>query len=105
MSIVSQIKPLVIKTLEELYGQAFNETAITISSTKPEFEGDYTLVLFSFVKQLKKSPEQLGTEIGEALIQSDPGLLSGLPTIFGQLYCNLTMPIQNLVSNLLTDKK
>ena len=89
MSIVSQIKPLVIKTLEELYGQAFNETAITISSTKPEFEGDYTLVLFSFVKQLKKSPEQLGTEIGEALIQSDPGLLSGYNVIKG--FLNLTV--------------
>ena len=54
MSIVNQIKPLVIKTLEELYGQAFNENEITISGTKPEFEGDYTLVLFSFVKQLKE---------------------------------------------------
>lgn len=89
MSIVSQIKPLVIKTLEELYGQAFNETDITISSTKPEFEGDYTLVLFSFVKQLKKSPEQLGTEIGEALIQSDPGLFSGYNVIKG--FLNLTV--------------
>ncbi len=89
MSIVSQIKPLVIKTLEELYGQAFNETGITISSTKPEFEGDYTLVLFSFVKQLKKSPEQLGNEIGEALVKSNPDLFSGYNVIKG--FLNLTV--------------
>ena len=37
-------------------------TDLTVNETKPEFEGDYTLVLFSFVKQLKKSPEQLGPE-------------------------------------------
>jgi len=89
MSIVNQIKPLVIKTLGELYGQAFNETAITISSTKPEFEGDYTLVLFSFVKQLKKSPEQLGNEIGEALVKSNPDLFSGYNVIKG--FLNLTV--------------
>lgn len=89
MSIVNQIKPLVIKTLGELYGQAFNETGITISSTKPEFEGDYTLVLFSFVKQLKKSPEQLGNEIGEALVKSNPDLFSGYNVIKG--FLNLTV--------------
>ena len=65
MSIVNEIKPLVVKALKDLYGQDFPEADITINSTKPEFEGDYTLVLFTFVKQLKKSPEQLGNEIGE----------------------------------------
>ena len=63
MSIVSQIKPLVVKELKNLYEQDFNESDLTISSTKPEFEGDYTLVLFSFVKQLKKSPEQLAQRL------------------------------------------
>jgi len=28
--------------------------------TKPEFEGDYTVVLFSFMKDVKKIPEILG---------------------------------------------
>jgi arginyl-tRNA synthetase len=69
MSIVSQIKPLVAKALKDLYTQDVPETELTINSTKPEFEGDYTLVLFSFVKQLKKSPEQLGNEIGTDLLR------------------------------------
>ena len=76
MSIVSKIKPLIAQTLTDLYGQAFTEADLTINTTKPEFEGDYTLVLFSFVKQLKKSPEQLGQEIGEALVQRHPELFS-----------------------------
>ncbi|MFI5129399.1 MAG: arginine--tRNA ligase, partial [Chitinophagales bacterium] len=50
-----------------------------------EFEGDYTLVLFSFVKQLKKSPEQLGKEIGELLLKNNPELFSSYNVIKGFL--------------------
>lgn len=89
MSIVSRIKPLVVQALGDLYKQAFTEADLTINSTKPEFEGDYTLVLFSFVKQLKKSPEQLGNEIGEALVKNNQDLFSGYNVIKG--FLNLTI--------------
>jgi arginyl-tRNA synthetase len=89
MSIVTQIKLLVIKTLKDLYGRTYNESELTINTTKPEFEGDYTLVLFSFVKQLKKSPEQLGNEIGEALIKHNPDLFTAFNVIKG--FLNLTI--------------
>jgi len=89
MSIVSEIRPLVVKTLKELYGQDFPEPGITINSTNPEFEGDYTLVLFSFVKQLKKSPEQLGKEIGEAMITASPEIFTKFNVIKG--FLNLTI--------------
>ncbi|MBL7724666.1 MAG: arginine--tRNA ligase [Chitinophagaceae bacterium] len=90
MSIVSRIKPLVARALDDLYKQAFTEADLTINSTKPEFEGDYTLVLFSFVKQLKKSPEQLGNEIGEALVKNNPDLFSGYNVIKGFLNLAIT---------------
>ena len=89
MSIVSQIKPLVVKALKGLYGQDFTEQELTINTTKPEFEGDYTLVLFSFVKQLKKSPEQLGNEIGEALAKASPDIFTAHNVIKG--FLNLTV--------------
>ncbi len=89
MSIVSEIKPLVVKELKNLYGQDFAAADLTISSTKPEFEGDYTLVLFSFVKQLKKSPEQLGKEIGEALVNANPAIFTAYNVIKG--FLNLTI--------------
>src|SRR5215831_2345655 len=85
MSIVNRIKPLVVTSLKALYGQEFKEDDLTINLTKPEFEGDYTLVLFSFVKQLKKSPEQLGKEIGESLISDNPDLFSSYNVIKGFL--------------------
>ncbi|MEI2737332.1 MAG: arginine--tRNA ligase [Chitinophagaceae bacterium] len=89
MSIVSQIKPLVVKELKNLYGQNFQESELTINTTKPEFEGDYTLVLFSFVKQLKKSPEQLGSEIGETLVKANPDIFTEHNVIKG--FLNLTI--------------
>ncbi|HKO78792.1 MAG TPA: arginine--tRNA ligase, partial [Chitinophagaceae bacterium] len=85
MGIVSNIKPLIVKALQDLYGQNFQEPDLTINSTKPEFEGDYTLVLFSFVKQLKKSPEQLGNEIGDYLIKNHAALFSSYNVIKGFL--------------------
>ena len=85
MSIVNKMKPLVITALKELYGLDFTEKDLTISLTKPEFEGDYTLVLFSFVKQLKKSPEQLGNEIGEYLVKNNKEFFPSYNVIKGFL--------------------
>ena len=90
MSIVNGIKPLVLSALKELYAKdpiaiGFKESDLTISITKPEFEGDYTLVLFSFVKQLKKSPEELGKEIGETLVKNNPALFTSYNVIKGFL--------------------
>jgi arginyl-tRNA synthetase len=89
MNIVAEIKPLILSALKKLYQQEFEESALTINSTKPEFEGDYTLVLFSFVKQLKKSPEQLGQEIGEELLVANKELFSSYNVIKG--FLNLTI--------------
>jgi arginyl-tRNA synthetase len=89
MSIVTTIKEKVATELKTLYGQDFAPTDLTINSTKPEFEGDYTLVLFSFVKLLKKSPEALGQEIGEAVVKAHPTLFSAFNVIKG--FLNLTV--------------
>lgn len=89
MSIVPEIKVNVAAVLKELYGIETTDSELTINSTKPEFEGDYTLVLFSFVKSLKKSPEQLGNEIGDALVKAHPALFTGYNLIKG--FLNLTV--------------
>lgn len=55
MSIVDILRPVVAGALKDLYQKDFAPAAIAINTTKPEFEGDYTVVLFSLVKELKKS--------------------------------------------------
>jgi arginyl-tRNA synthetase len=92
MSIAEQIRRAAKKTLQELYSLTIEEKDIQINETKPEFEGDYTLVLFSFIKQLKKSPEQLGKEIGDHLVNNNADLFSAYNVIKG--FLNLT--VQNI---------
>ncbi|HEX5653879.1 MAG TPA: arginine--tRNA ligase, partial [Chitinophagaceae bacterium] len=84
MSLVSRIRMEMLRVLQDLYGQDFS-TELTINTTKPEFEGDYTIVLFSLVKQLKKSPEQLGRETGEQLLKNAPDLFLSYNVIKGFL--------------------
>ena len=85
MSIASQIEALVLQSLKSLYGTDFNEKELTINVTKPEFEGDYTVVLFSLIKKIKRSPEQAGKEIGEHLIKHNPELFESYNVIKGFL--------------------
>lgn len=89
MSLVKQIKPLVAKGLKELYDIDINEQDLTISTTKPEFEGDYTLVLFSFVKSLKRSPEVIGKELGNLLTDQHATIFHSYNVIKG--FLNLTI--------------
>ncbi|HTN37864.1 MAG TPA: arginine--tRNA ligase [Arachidicoccus sp.] len=89
MNIITQIKSAASIAIEALYGIQLAPEAILINATKPEFTGDYTVVLFSFVKQLKKSPEVLGEEIGRKLVDNQPDLFTGFNVIKG--FLNLTV--------------
>jgi arginyl-tRNA synthetase len=90
MSFTSIIQSSAIKSLSELYAQKFTESDFQINETKPEFEGDYTIVLFSLVKTLKKSPEILGKELGEYLIKNHADFFSGYNVIKGFLNLKIT---------------
>jgi arginyl-tRNA synthetase len=85
MAITQVIKDAVLQVLAVRYEQTFTEKDFQINQTKPEFEGDYTVVLFSLIKSLRKSPEQLGREMGEHLVQANPQLFSGFNVIKGFL--------------------
>lgn len=89
MSIVKHIQETVFATLSGLYSHSFSEKDFQINQTKPEFEGDYTVVLFSLVKTLKQSPESIGNELGDALIKHHPELFTSYNIIKG--FLNLTI--------------
>ena len=89
MSIASQIKPLAIKALKELYDLNLTETDITVNITKPEFEGDYTIVLFALIKSLKKPAEQIGKDLGDQLVKHHSVLFKSYNVIKG--FLNLTI--------------
>jgi arginyl-tRNA synthetase len=78
---------------------------IVVSQTKPEFEGDYTIVLFSLVKRLSVSPVVFGKELGDAMVTNNPGFIKEYNLIKG--FLNLSIHnkyfTEFLSENLSTD--
>ncbi|WP_052911805.1 arginine--tRNA ligase [Riemerella anatipestifer] len=68
MDIKEYIKESIAQVVESVYG--LQNITLEVQENKTDFEGDFTVVIFPLVKQLKKSPDMLGQEIGEALINS-----------------------------------
>ena len=56
------IEEKVVEGIKHLYGEIVNGQAP--QKTRPDFEGDLTVVVFPFLKASKKSPEQTGEELG-----------------------------------------
>ncbi len=85
MSLAVIIKAAAAKAIKDLYEVDVSLHDVTLNLTKPEFEGDYTVVLFTLIKQLRKSPEVLGKEIGEKMLLSHPLLFIAFNVIKGFL--------------------
>ncbi len=89
MGIQQQIQAAVIESLEQLYNKQFSAKDFQINRTKPEFEGDYTVVMFSLLKPMSKSPDALGNELGKHLVDSYSSLFTAFNIIKG--FLNLTV--------------
>ena len=74
MSIDSIIAEAVAKAVKELYGVEADTASIQPQTTKKEFEGNLTIVVFPWVKAARKSPEAVGTEIGNWLVDNEPAV-------------------------------
>lgn len=98
MSLVQQIREAGAKAIESIYSTAITPDDIQVNQTKPEFEGEYTIVLFGLIKQLKRSPEQLGNEIGDWLVKNNPDLFTGYNLIKG--FLNLSVSDQHFLGFL-----
>ena len=67
MSIDNIISSAVAEALKSLYGADVDASTIVPQTTKKEFEGNLTIVVFPFLKMSKKAPEATAQEIGEYL--------------------------------------
>jgi arginyl-tRNA synthetase len=90
MELIPAIKRSVQTVLAEKYNHRIGLDDVLINDTKPEFSGEYTVVLFAFSKVLKISPDKLGQELGEALMIAVPGRIAGYNVIKGFLNLVLT---------------
>lgn len=90
MSIAASLQKSTTESLKALFGQPFTEKDFQVSQTKPEFEGDYTVVMFSLVKSLKLSSEAIGNQLGVHLVENYPHLFSAYNIIKGFLNVTVT---------------
>ncbi|WP_303741190.1 arginine--tRNA ligase [uncultured Duncaniella sp.] len=74
MSIDSIISEAVSRAVKELYATDTPADSIVPQATRKEFEGNVTVVVFPWVKAARKSPEAVGTEIGEWLVNNEPAV-------------------------------
>lgn len=67
MNITDRLSAAIAEALKELYAIDVQTKDIVLQDTRKEFAGDYTMVVFPYVKQARKSPEMVANEIGAKL--------------------------------------
>lgn len=67
MNIKNSIEEKLSEVILNVY--QLKDIKLEVQENKTEFEGDFTIVTFPLVKQLKKNPESIGVELGEALTE------------------------------------
>lgn len=66
MNIENFLQTRAYEVINSLYG-GIELSQVQLQKTRKEFEGDFTLVVFPFLKVSRKNPENTAAEIGEAL--------------------------------------
>jgi arginyl-tRNA synthetase len=90
MNLITNIKQTTANCINSLYGITISSEQVLVNATKPEFEGDYTIVLFAFVKQLGKSPDVLGNELGKAIKEAMPQIITDFNIVKGFLNLSIS---------------
>jgi len=85
MTIEQQIIDGVQAAVKALYAVEADPKMVQLQKTKTEFEGHLTVVVFPFVKTARKSPEQVGQEIGQYLTEQLPQVVSRFNVVKGFL--------------------
>jgi arginyl-tRNA synthetase len=85
MSIVQEIKQKAVESIFALFDFQLTLNDVAINETKPEFEGDYTIVTFGFAKQTGKKPDDIAEQLGAYLITNHQNLFASFNVIKGFL--------------------
>jgi arginyl-tRNA synthetase len=89
MNLDETIQSAVAQSVKALYDIDTEIQQIQIQKTKKEFEGDITVVVLPFFKPARKSPEVVGQEIGEYILQHHP-VVSAFNVIKGFLNISIS---------------
>ena len=82
------IQEFIEKSIKSSFDKIFQmkPKTIELQQTKKEFEGDITLVVFPYVKELKMSPKEIAEKIGDYLVETNSivsyNVVSGFLNLF-----------------------
>jgi arginyl-tRNA synthetase len=76
MNIESYLSQTISAVVNQLFELSTTPESIVLQKTKKEFEGDYTLVTFPFIKAAKTTPENTGQIIGELLLKENVNIIN-----------------------------
>ena len=85
MNLEQNIAQLAKAAVKALYDVDAADSQIQLQKTRPEFEGNITLVVFPFVKLARKAPQQVAAELGEWLMANGEGLVAKYNAVQGFL--------------------
>jgi len=68
MNIKDLLHNSIVKAVKQLFDKKIETT--DFQATRKEFEGDITFVVFSLLRHVKGNPVQIGTQIGEYLVEN-----------------------------------
>ncbi|MDM1454365.1 arginine--tRNA ligase [Myroides odoratimimus] len=68
MTLNQILTPQIEKAIQQLYGATVDK--VEYQATRKEFEGDITVVIFPFLRQIKGNPVEIGTKIGDYLVEN-----------------------------------
>ena len=99
MEIANKIVSAVKAGIQELYGTEVSESMIQLQETRPEFEGQLTVVVFPFLKISRKKPEDTAQDLGTFLKTQIPEVIQDFNVIKG--FLNLTIQPSQWIDLLL----
>ena len=70
MSLQHILTPSITKAIQDLFEVSVDK--VEFQATRKEFEGDITMVIFPLLKLVKSNPVELGTQIGNYLVENVP---------------------------------
>ena len=106
MTIEEKLIAAVQTAVKSLYGVEATAQQVQLQKTREEFEGHLTVVVFPFVKAARKSPEMVGNDIGQYLVENVSDVVARFNVVKG--FLNLVIsdaPWISLLNNINADEK
>lgn len=97
MSLKQYITQNVLEAIQNVYQITLE--SVEIQFTRKEFEGDYTLVVFPLIRTLRGKPEEIGTKIGENLVENNKITAFNVVKGFLNMSLSSTEFLQNFAEN------